>query len=176
MALKGKAWNWEAYLVLEETSQEKINLVQGGLLAMAGAGRKESRLLTRLLLLLAPACLEARCEAYVADMRLKVGEDVFYRDLIVVCEPSSDPRYEEHPCLVVEILSKSTEAMNRGRKLRSYLRLPSLKVYLLLDSRERRVEGHFQEGESWVYRELAEVALACPPVRFSLGEVYEGVL
>lgn len=95
---------------------------------------------------------------------------------MVVCEPSSDPRYEERPCLIVEILSESTEAMDRGRKLRSYLKLPSLKAYLLLDSRERRAEGYFRQGEAWVYRELEEVDLACPPVRFSLNEVYEGVL
>lgn len=98
MALKEKAWDWEAYLALGEASQEKHELVQGRLLAMAGAGR----------------------------------------------------------------------AHNLG--------LPSRKAYLLLDSRERRAEGYFREGEAWVYGELAEVALACPPVRFSLDEVYGGVL
>lgn len=176
MALREKAWNLEAYLTLEEASQEKHELVQGRLLAMAEAGREHNRLLTRLLLRLAPAALKAGCEAYVADMRLRVGEDVFYPDLMVVCEPSSDPRYEERPCLIVEILSESTEAMDRGRKLRSYLGLPSLKAYLLLDSRERRAEGYFREGEAWVYREWGVVDLACPPARLSLDEVYEGVL
>ncbi len=176
MALRREALDLEAYLALEEAAQEKHELVRGQMVAMAGAGREHNRLLTRLFLRIAPAALQAGCEAYVADMRLRVGEEVFYPDLMVVCQPSADPRYEEHPCLVVEILSESTEAMDRGRKLKAYLKLPSLKAYLLLDSRERRAEGYFREGEAWVYRELTEVDLACPPVRFFLDEMYEGVL
>ncbi len=66
------------------------------------------------------------------------------------------------------------------RRRRSFFPLtrigPFLKAYLLLDSRERRGEGYFREGEVWVYREWSVVDLACPPVRLSLDEVYEGVL
>lgn len=174
-----KPLSLEAYLALEAASSRRHHLVEGFLWAMAGAGKAHNQLLTRLLLQLAPRALAQGCEAYAADRRLKTAQDtVFYPDLMVVCDPSSSPLYEETPCLLVEILSESTEDLDRGKKLWHYLRLPSLKAYLMVDSRRVSLEAYLRQGETWVYRALGPkeaLALPCPPVTLSVEALYQGV-
>ncbi|MEZ0348444.1 MAG: Uma2 family endonuclease [Thermus sp.] len=174
-----KGLDLEAYLRLEEESPWRHHLVEGSLWAMAGAGRAHNQLLTRLLLRLAPSALAQGCEAYAADHRLKVAEDtVFYPDLMVVCAPSSSPLYEEAPCLLVEILSPSTEALDRGKKLWHYLRLPSLTAYLLVHTERVALEAYLREGEGFRYLALGPgdaLTLSCPPVTLEVAALYEGV-
>ncbi|WP_337844600.1 Uma2 family endonuclease [Thermus sp.] len=157
----------KGYLALEAESPIRHQLVEGGLWGMAGASRAHNALLTRLLLRIAPAALAMGCEAFAADRRLKTAEDtVFYPDLMVVCGPAPSPHYEEDACLLMEIPSESTEALDRGRKLAHYLRLPSLRTYLLVDSRFREVEGYFRGEGGFRHRVFLpgeEVKLPCPP-------------
>lgn len=72
--------------------------------------------------------------------------------MAVCAPPPESPLYEEAPCLVVEVVSEATEAIDRREKLWRYREIPSLQAYLLVDSRERRVEGYFRQGEGWLYR------------------------
>lgn len=89
-----------------------------------------------LVLALGPLARKRGCRLYASDMRLKVdAATVYYPDLMVVCEEDPGEYYKEKPCLVIEVLSDSTEATDRREKLRKYLDLPTLQAYLLLDSR-----------------------------------------
>ncbi|MDM7324704.1 MAG: Uma2 family endonuclease [Thermus sp.] len=173
-----KPLSLEAYLRLEEKSLIRHHLVEGNLWAMAGAGRAHNQILTRLLLRVGPKALEEGCEAYAVDRRLKVSEDtVFYPDLMVVCAPSH-PLYEEAPCLLVEILSGSTEDLDRGKKLWHYLRLPSLQAYLLVDSRQVSLEAYLREEKSWTYLRLGpkeRLPLPCPSLELAVDDLYQGV-
>lgn len=90
--------------------------------------------------------------------------------------PPENPFYEEAPCLVVEVLSPSTEGIDRREKLGRYLTLPSLEGYLLVNARERRVELYRKEGD--ILHQVAEegeVPLPCLEGSLPVAEVYAGV-
>lgn len=169
----------EEYLDLEQKAPTKHELVEGVLHAMAGASRVHNLIVTNLALLLGPLARRKGCRLYVADMKLKVGErTVYYPDLMVVCAPPPEnPFYEEAPCLVVEVLSKGTEGVDRREKLWRYLSLPSLEGYLLVSALEKRVELYRKGPEGVLYQVLeeGEVPLPCLQGTLSLAEVYRGV-
>ena len=76
------------------------------------------------------------------------------------------------------MVSEATEAIDRREKLWRYREIPSLQAYLLVDSRERLVDGYFRQGECWLYRLWEwewEVEVACLEARFSVSALYEGV-
>ncbi|GAB5602061.1 Uma2 family endonuclease [Thermus sp. FJN-A] len=168
----------EAYLALEEKSPVRHELLEGVPYAMAGATEAHNLVVGNLFAHLWPFARAKGCKLFVADMKLRVSSRTFYYpDLMAVCGEDPHPLYKERPCLVVEVLSESTEAIDRREKLWRYREIPSLEAYLLVDSRERRVEGYFRQGEGWLYRlwEEGEVEVPCLEARFPLSALYEGV-
>jgi len=118
----------------------KHELVEGFPHALAGASDRHNRVVVNLVLALGPLARKKGCRLYASDMRLKVdAATVYYPDLMVICmvicEEDAGEHYKEKPCLVIEVLSESTEATDRREKLRKYLGLPTLQAYLLVDSR-----------------------------------------
>lgn len=163
----------EEYLALE--AEERLEYEEGRLFAMAGDSREHNLLVTRLLLQLFPLAEAQGCRLLHQTMRLKVAEDrYYYPDLMVVCTPPpEDPHWEEAPCLVAEVLSPTTEARDRGTKLRAYLALPSLRAYLLIDPKGlvevyRKTEGGILYE---VYRE-GRVLLDCPQGALDLRGIF----
>ena len=169
----------EAYLELEASSPVKHELLEGIPYAMAGASRAHNLIVTNLVMLLGPLARRKGCRLYVADMKLRVGEATFYYpDLMAVCAPPPEnPFYEEAPCLVVEVLSPRTEAVDRREKLWRYLSLPSLRGYLLVSAERPLVEVYRKEGEEVVHQALEAGALTLPCLEghLSVEEVYAGV-
>ncbi|WP_018111811.1 Uma2 family endonuclease [Thermus igniterrae] len=169
----------EEYLDWEQKAPVKHELVEGLPHAMAGASRAHNLIATNLALLLGPLARRKGCRLYVADMKLRVGErTVYYPDLMVVCAPPPEnPFYEEAPCLVVEVLSQSTEGVDRREKLWRYLALPSLEGYLLVSALEERVELYRKGPEGVLYQVLeeGEAFLPCLEGTLPLREVYAGV-
>jgi Uma2 family endonuclease len=117
-----------------------------------------------------------RCRTYVADMKLQVqaADAVFYPDVMVSCDEADRQRATalQSPCLLVEVLSDSTAAYDRGAKFAAYRRLPSLQEYLLVDVAARRLELFRRESVGWVLHEpegepqrlwLASIGLALSP-------------
>lgn len=172
----------EAYLAMEEQSPVRHELVEGVPYAMAGATEAHNLIVGNLFYRLRPRAQELGCRVFVSEMRLKISERTFYYpDLMVVCQEDSHPLYKERPCLVVEVLSQSTENIDRREKLWRYLRIPGLQGYLLVDSRQYRVEAYFRGSEGWLYRawegmaEGEKVEVPCLELGLSLEEIYEGV-
>ena len=169
----------ETYLALEEKSPVRHELLEGVPYAMAGASEAHNLIVGNLFYHLRPHAQAKGCRLFVSDMKLKLSPRTFYYpDLMAVCTEDPHPYYKEKPCLVVEVISESTEAIDRREKLWRYRELPSLQGYLLVDSRERRVEGYFRHGEGWLYR-LWEgegvVEVPCLGGELSLEAIYEGV-
>jgi Uma2 family endonuclease len=89
---------------------------------MAVPSDRHNRVVVNLVLALGPLAREKGCRLYASDMRLKVdAATVYYPDLMVICEEDAGEHYKEKPCLVIEVLSESTEATDRREKLRKYL-------------------------------------------------------
>src|SRR5207302_1567575 len=85
----------------------------------------------------------------------------------------------QSPRLVVEVLSPSTEARDRGRKLQSYLACPTIEEYLLVDAPSMRIERYRKEQKRWVYDAFEaedEVELTSLGVRFRVVDAYEDVI
>jgi len=168
-----------AYLEMEAQSPVRHELVEGVPYAMAGASKAHNLLVQNLAFLLREAVRGKGCRLYTETVKLKISDrTVYYPDLMVVCgSPSPHPLYEEAPCLVAEVVSPSTERLDRGEKRWNYLSLPSLEVYLLVGAAEPRVEV-YRKGEEGVVHEVyteGQPLLPCVDLPLDLASLYEGV-
>jgi Uma2 family endonuclease len=168
-----------AYLEMEAQSPVRHELVEGVPYAMAGASKAHNLLVQNLAFLLREAVRRRGCRLYTETVKLKISDrTVYYPDLMVVCgSPSPHPLYEEAPCLVAEVVSPSTERLDRGEKRWNYLSLPSLEVYLLVGAAEPRVEVYRKVREGVVHEVCAEgrVLLPCVDIALDLASLYEDV-
>lgn len=151
----------DEYLAYERASLEgKHEYVGGEIFAMAGASRRHNLIAANLTRELGNALIDRPCEVYPSDMRVgAVDRSYRYPDVSVVCD---EPRFEGdkedvllNPSLVVEVLSDSTEAYDRGDKFAHYRSIDSLRDYVLVSQHIERVE-HFHRLASgeWRYRAL----------------------
>jgi len=169
------------YLAFEETAFARHEYVGGSLYALAGASARHNEIVTNLVAALRPALRGATCKLYANDMKLRLSDEVvYYPDLMVVCDPEDRGRYvRNRPCLVVEVLSPSTEATDRREKLFWYRQLRSLQAYVLVSQDERHVERHFRNLHGqWENAELSDVGrvpFPCPEIELTLDDIYEGV-
>jgi Uma2 family endonuclease len=165
----------EEYLALERESPLRHELLEGIPYAMAGAGLDHNLIVTNLVALLKP--LAKGCRVYSETVKLKLSEDTFYYpDVMVVCGPKAHPLYETAPCLVVEVLSPSTEAQDRREKLSRYLRLPGLLGSLVLESERPGGRLYRRTPEGFQEEVLGEVLhLPCLEGPLPLDAIYEGV-
>lgn len=170
----------EDYLRHEEASAVKHEYVAGEVFAMAGSSKRHNEIAVNLATRLKGPAREAGCRVYVSDVKLRAAEDtIYYPDLMVVCAArGEDPLVEDAPCLVVEVLSPSTETVDRREKALVYKRMPSLRGYLIVHQDRRRVERHGRdESSAWRYADLVgegRVLVPCPEVAIDLDEIYEG--
>ncbi|GIW34685.1 MAG: hypothetical protein KatS3mg072_2018 [Meiothermus sp.] len=171
--------SFEAYLALEEKAQARHELVDGVLYAMAGASSNHNLLVTNVSGLLWNKARGSGCRVFSSDMKLRVDAFTsYYPDVMVVCETDKAEYYKERPCLLVEVLSPSTEATDRREKLAKYRQIPSLRAYVLVDSLSRRVEAYYREGQNWLYLDVVRegsLPIPCPEMSLCLDEVYEGL-
>jgi len=123
----------EDYLEMEKTATVRHEYVAGEVYAMTGASRRHNRIAGNVYRRLADAAAGGPCRVYMETVKLR--KDIFYYpEVMVACgsEPEN-PYYEDAPCLVVEVVSPSTESTDRREKLAAYKRVPGLKAYLILD-------------------------------------------
>jgi Uma2 family endonuclease len=142
----------DAFLAWERAQLERHHYVHGEIYAMSGGSARHSYLGAQAIGILRQGLHGGRCDAHTADLRLGLAEDVFvYADAVVVCRPmafrAGTTDVVTNPRVVVEVLSKSTEAYDRGAKQAGYLALPSLAHLVLVSQRERRVELYTRQDD-----------------------------
>ncbi|KYF78408.1 hypothetical protein BE11_35720 [Sorangium cellulosum] len=137
------------YLAFERASEQKHEYANGEIFAMSGCTREHSLLAGNIQRELGNALLERACEVHTSDMRVKITSTgrYVYPDASVVC---GDPVFEDaevdtllNPNVIVEVLSDSSEAYDRGDKFAQYRSVPSIIEYVLVSQKEVRIE-HFQ--------------------------------
>jgi Uma2 family endonuclease len=175
------------YLDLERKAEFKSEFFEGEMFAMAGGSLRHSLIATNLGREFGNKLQGKRCVPFNSDLRLKIeSTGLFtYPDLSVVCgEPQFadvQPDTITNPTVIVEVLSDSTEAYDRGKKFEHYRRIPSLQEYLLVSQNEPRVE-QFIRGDAgqWLLREAAglDASLELPSlqVTVALREIYANVV
>lgn len=171
--------NFEEFLEQEAKTQTRHEYVDGFVFAMAGGTDYHNRLATRFLLTIFQAAEEAGCEAFAENMLLKVGTAAYYPDVFVTCEESLEGvSFKKTACLVVEVLSDATEAIDRGEKLLNYQKLTGLQAYVLVSQHTKRLEiFRRMEDGGWRYELTENGAVRLPrvDVALSLGELYRGI-
>ena len=176
-ALKSPYTSEADYLATERLSQEKSEYAGGQVFAMAGTSIRHNRIALNIAVAL-NAKASADCRVSISDVKFKAKQLYYYPDVMVACANNTDSHCETQPCLIVEVLSDSTEAIDRGEKMHNYQRVAELETYLLVSQSERRVDVYTRAGAFWRFESLvdeAEIALSCPEMRLSLAEIYERV-
>ena len=183
-AVPHKPLSVEEYLALEEAATTRHEYVGGIIHAHAGGTTRHNTISVNISALLWNAARGGTCRVYGSDMKLRVPDDAFYYpDVMVVCEPhdaGDEALYQSAPCLLVEVTSPSTEAIDRREKLISYRKIPSLKAYLIVDQESLRVERHWRDDKGqWWHAEAVGtegvVPIPCPETRLTLPQIYEGL-
>lgn len=174
----------EAYLSWEEGQAEKHEYINGEVFAMAGARREHVVVAGNLYAAFKQRLRGGPCQAYIADLRVRVAaaDAFFYPDVVVSCDPRDHAaiQFIEHPTLIVEVLSESTESFDRGHKFAAYRTLPSLQEYVLVDSEARRVESFRRTSENdWLFHDHSTDGQECRfrslEVAIPLAEIFENL-
>jgi Uma2 family endonuclease len=174
-----------AYLAGETAALEKSMFWDGEVFAMAGGSRRHNLLAAAVLRELGVSLRGRPCQPYSSDQRIGVSETgrYVYPDASVTCRPvqtaASDSESIVNPVLVVEVLSDSTEAFDRGDKFLGYRALPSLQDYILISQNAIRVEHFTRSTEgSWILRTYeagSTMNIASLKIQIVLDVLYEGV-
>ncbi|NCJ08367.1 Uma2 family endonuclease [Synechococcales cyanobacterium C] len=172
------------YLQLEAESPVKHEYIDGEIYAMAGASDVHVTITGNLFALLRSHVRGTGCRVYISDMKARIeGRDrFFYPDVMVTCDPRDQETsgYKRFPKLVVEVLSETTEAFDRGDKFADYQTLESLQEYVLINTRHQRVECFRRhQGGQWVLqfytRETKTFYLESLDFTGTLAALYEDV-
>lgn len=171
------------YLAMERQAEFKSEFYRGEMFAMTGASRPHNLIVGNAIASLHQQLLDRECEVYPSDMRVKVSSCGLYTypDVSVACQ---QPQFEDgefdtllNPVFIVEVLSKSTEAYDRGAKFEMYRQLPSLQTYLLIAQDRIHVElFQRQSSEHWLLTEFNDpsdvVSLDGLNVNLSVASLY----
>ena len=131
------------YLQEELLSEVRHEYLGGQVYVMAGAGERHNRIAMNAAFHLRSAARGGLCGVFMSDMKVQVraGSAFYYPDVMLACDPDDDHElYKRSPCLIVEVLSPGTEKTDRREKWFAYRDIASLRYYLLVSSRTRRVE------------------------------------
>ena len=168
----------EAYIEGETLTDIKHEYLDGEVVAMGGASAKHGLVAGALLMIALPHARRKGCQLFMADMKLRVDHAdqtyFYYPDLLLACDPQDrEPYYRRRPCLIVEVLSPSTERIDRREKLFAYQTIPSLREYVLVDPDERCVEV-YRFGDTVRHETFTEgrFRLDCLDAEIALDEVY----
>lgn len=186
MATQTQQWLSPAeYLALERAAETKSEYIDGTLVAMSGVTREHNLINVNLVRELSAQLRGRPCELYSQDMRVRIAEGGMYAypDVVVAC---GEPEFEDdtfdvllNPILIIEILSDSTEAYDRGLKFRRYRKRASLQEYVLVAQDRASVERYSRDGEHWVLTDAAGLddRIELPSIGCSLllRDVYERV-
>ena len=122
------------YLAGELISKVKHEYIDGDVYAMAGASKNHDKIAGNVFAKFHLYLEKTACMPFSSDVKIKVENDYFYPDVMVVCDDQSDhDYYTESPFIIVEVLSKSTRRTDQTLKRQAYQRLPSLQEYVLIE-------------------------------------------
>lgn len=171
---------WD-YLEIERDGIVRHEWVGGQIYAMTGGSRLHNRISFALARRLEDAARPQGCEVYIADMKVLTDFAGYYPDVMVVCdgESSKDTYFEENPCLIAEVASKSTADRDRREKWVAYKEIASLKHYLLVSQEDTQIEHRYRTDLGWTTEVLGPtdtLRLHFPEVEITVASIYEGLV
>jgi Uma2 family endonuclease len=160
-----KLMSYADYVALEAQGEGRHEFVDGEIFAMTGGTRAHAALQAAVIVQLSVGLRGRTCRVYGPDARVRIAslDRAVYPDGTVVCGPvvedPEDPHAIVNPSAVIEVLSPSTEAWDRGDKATGYRQIPSLHTILLVSPAPTRVEVFERSAQGWVLREATAGSL-----------------
>lgn len=177
----------EEYLRLERLAETRSEFFDGEVIPMPGVTRQHNRINGNLVFELQGQLLDRPCEIFFCELKVKIPAtgSYAYPDVAVLC---GEPAFEDkkldtllNPQLLIEVLSESTEAHDRGRKLHQYRSIQTLQEYILISQTEYHVESYSrQPSGEWVYSDITDpqgtIVLNSIDCRLPVARVYRTVV
>jgi Uma2 family endonuclease len=184
-----RRYTFAEYLAYDESVEWKNEFHEGEILAMSGSSPEHALITANALRAIGNRLEGKPCRVYSADLKIaaKPGSRVCYPDGSIVCGPleydPNDPKRHviTNPRVIVEVLSPTIEAHDRGEKFRRYRDIPSLAEYVLISQDAPIVETFFRQGDgSWLiagtYTGLdAHARLRAVDIEIALTDIFAGV-
>jgi len=170
----------DEYLAFEEQSPIRHEFVAGEVYAMSGPTTRHNTISLNIHRHLHSPARRRGCRVFVEAIKLHILDRVYYPDVMIACGSAAEVELiVEEPSLVVEVTSPSTRATDRREKLEAYMRVASLRLYLIVDQRRKHVIVYSkdQAGE-WLRDEIdGEGAIEIPFLEtpLALSEIYDDV-
>ncbi len=173
----------EEYLAAEELSDVRHEYLGGVVYAMAGETRDHNQISQNLASSLREHLKGGPCRMYTSGVRvtfaMHTDDYYYYPDLIVTCDKrDTHPQFVLHPKLLIEVLSPSTERVDRREKLFAFMTIESLEEYVLVGQETKEVTV-FRRAAGWASEKIsgadASVTLASLELTVPLAAIYEGV-
>ena len=173
----------EDYLAGEEISPVRYEYVYGEVYAMAGTSDKHNLITGNIYVALSIHLRDSPCDAFFTDIKVRVSPQVYYYpDILVSCEQNPENSYfRNNPILIVEVLSPSTQEIDRREKLLFYQQMPSVQEYVVVEQEKMHVEIHRRQPDGhWItyyFNQDAdeEVEFQSVELTMTLGEIYRRV-
>ena len=174
----------EEYFSWEEKQLERHELIDGMVYAMTGGTQNHSAIKLNVASLIRSHLRGSPCRVFNSDLKVNIlnTPNYTYPDLSVTCDDRDreHPLYITYPCLIVEVLSDSTEAYDRGKKFEKYRRNPNLVDYVLVSSDEIAIDiYHKNDAGEWVilsYREGDMVEFQSINLSLPIEQLYEEIV
>lgn len=175
----------EEYLEAERAADYKSEYYDGHIYAMSGASLTHNRIQINLIVALNDPANDCNCEVLPSEMRVTTPsqDSYMYPDMIIVCgEPQlQDDHFDTliNPSIIIEILSPSTRGIDKGRKFFFYQEIPSLKEYIMIDSKKRHIiASRRQSNDHWsvenLHADATELAIHTIGFSITLQKIYNG--
>ena len=173
-----RPWTVEEFLEWERAQPDKYEFLDGVIRMMVGGTSDHYTIVGNVFAALRAQLRGGPCRAYMEGMKVDIGTGVAYPDVVATCSEVG-PKKDEvpEPVLIVEVLSPSTESLDRGAKWLGYQTVASLRQYVLVSQDERQVELFQRRADGWAYTvikgEEAALTFAVGEARMTMVEIYE---
>ena len=160
MAIATQTLSRLAYLTRDRQSSIKSDLIDGQVYQMAGASLNHNRIVRTLIGEFYTHMYDGDCEVLPSDMRVRVDNSYMYPDIVILCD---EPDLEDNdvllnPTIIIEVLSPSTEAYDRGDKSQKFRTIESLQEYALISQDKAHIEHYIrQDNNTWIFSEVSSI-------------------
>lgn len=176
----------DEYLLQERQRAYKSEYLAGHIYALAGGSRRHNLLVANIVAALHRQLRQRSCTVYPSDLRIHIpGRNYYtYPDVSVACEPLRFTDDEQdtvlNPVVIIEVLSKSTENYDRGRKFKHYRTITSFQEYLLIAQDSVHIEHYVRQPDNqWLFVDVDDpnetIVLSCIQCDLLVTDIYEKV-
>jgi len=170
----------EEYLEGEKVSDIRHEFVGGEVHAMVGASEAHNLVAGAFYMALRSHLRGTSCRVFMGDMRLRIGSDFYYPDVLVTCSRAdADAYFKTLPSLIVEVLSPGTAIRDTHEKLVAYQSIASLREYVIAEQDGREIRVYRRTGTTWnavTHTGTDTLQLASVDLSLSLDAIYGDVL